>query len=288
MELDKLIGLIASTLHLVNEEININTTLREELGADSLDLELADNTTLTLSASGSGKLFTIDAKNGLLVNGGTNSKLVLNLLSSGNAYGGINMTAADNTKVATINTDVDISVKSSGTGYSGYALGIYASKGTMNINGKLIMKNGENPGVTNISGTEPDYYGWIDVYSTNGAVVNLKEADTISGGEGLYANNGGSVINVDGGSILHLKNNSKYYAIRAASASINVNMNADKTAPTDNKVVVQGNITTQSDWVNGNSDPSKDTVINFGLTTADSSLTGVAYNVFGNDGIVCW
>ncbi|MBQ0042629.1 MAG: acyl carrier protein [Lachnospiraceae bacterium] len=38
MELDKLIGLIASTLHLVNEEININTTLREELGADSLDL----------------------------------------------------------------------------------------------------------------------------------------------------------------------------------------------------------------------------------------------------------
>lgn len=254
-------------------------------GANSLDLELADNTTLTLSASGSGKLFTIDAKNGLLVNGGTNSKLVLNLLSSANAYGGINMTAADNTKVATINTDVDISVKSSGTGFSGYALGIYASKGTMNINGKLTMKNGENPSVTNISGTEPDYFGWIDVYSTNGAVVNLKTVDIISGGEGLYANNAGSVINVDGGSIVHLKNNSKYYALRAAGATINVNMNGDKTAPANNNVVIKGNITTQSDWVNKSSDNTKDTVINLGLTTANSSLNGVAYNVFGNDGI---
>ncbi|MBQ0067312.1 MAG: hypothetical protein KBS60_03895, partial [Phascolarctobacterium sp.] len=254
-------------------------------GANPLDLELADNTTLTLSASGSGKLFTVDAKNGLLVNGGTNSKLVLDLLSSKNAYGGINMTAADNTKVATINTDVDISVKSSGTGFSGYALGIYASKGTMNINGKLTMKNGENPGVTNISGTEPDYFGWIDVYSTNGAVVNLKTVDIISGGEGLYANNGGSVINVDGGSIVHLKNNSKYYALRAAGATINVNMNGDKTAPANNDVVIKGNITTQSDWVNKSSDNTKDTVINLGLTTANSSLNGVAYNVFGNDGI---
>ena len=119
-------------------------------------------------------------------------------------------------------------------------------------------------------------------FSNKAAVINVdgKANIDLSGRDGnaVAAIRSDSTVNIGGGSItVWEKQRNAYYALKTDVGTINVNMNADKTAAGNRTTVIKGNLSAYSESALENHDEVVDSVINLGLSDEDSSLTGVVF-----------
>ena len=184
----------------------------------------------------------------------------------------------------TIDGDVDIDVKGD---YS--TVGVYSHAGSTTINGDVKVKlDGNHGGFAE--------YGAAGIYAhagyggAVGGTINVNGNVDISGvGNGLFANIGGGIINVNGGKINIVDDNTKtgYSAIYSTCGAINMNTVKDEKGNVigagNNKVDITGNVVVSVGAVNY-VDCCTETEVNLGLTTKDSQLTGVIYNEFPEGG----
>ena len=226
--------------------------------------------------------------------------LTLNHIISTNSKGthitakNIDVTASGNGRVEAISTQagnltIDGNVNLHTSGGSGYILGIYAAHGeAMTINGDVTMKR--DSGYELDGGAGFGYYAHNAVYAGNGQKVTINgNVDFKVNGNGAFANQGGAEINIAGGSI-EIDKNSKagHAALRAESSTTNMNIEKDGsgniTGAGSHKVNLLGNVAATSGAVHS-AEYHRQTVVNLGLTTGDSTWSGVAYNAFPADGI---
>ena len=226
--------------------------------------------------------------------------LKLNHIISTNSKGthitakNIDVTASGNGRVEAISTQagnltIDGNVNLHTSGGSGYILGIYAAHGeAMTINGDVTMKR--DSGYELDGGAGFGYYAHNAVYAGNGQKVTINgNVDFKVNGNGAFANQGGAEINIAGGSI-EIDKNSKagHAALRAESSTTNMNIEKDGsgniTGAGSHKVNLLGNVAATSGAVHS-AEYHRQTVVNLGLTTGDSTWSGVAYNAFPADGI---
>lgn len=173
------------------------------------------------------------------------------------------------------------------------AVGVYASgNSTVELNGNLVMKGPKGEwGVDNNGTSSMGYHSVNGILAdapygaehTGGKVVVNGNVDLAVNGTGVLANGNGSTVVINGGGSI-LTNNSNQeanYALAAENGSISMNMNHDNTAAGTNKVDIKGNIGVLNSLV-GDFGEQNGSVINLGLSTADSSLHGVAVNSFAD------
>jgi len=184
----------------------------------------------------------------------------------------------------TIDGDVDIDVKGD---YS--TVGVYSHAGSTTINGDVKVKlDGNHGGFAE--------YGAAGIYAhagyggAVGGTINVNGNVDISGvGNGLFTNIGGATINVNGGKINIIDDNDKtgYSAIYATCGAINMNTVKDEKGnvigAANNKVDITGNVVVSVGAVNY-VDCYEYSLVNLGLTTKDSQLSGVIYNEFPEGG----
>ena len=192
-------------------------------------------------------------------------------------------------KVAKVVINGDTSINSYGVDYT---IGAYiVGNSILEINGNVAMK-GEGDkqwGIDNDGTSANGYHSISGLYAgatyypnqAGGRIVVNGNVDLAVNGTGVLANgNGSSVVINGGGTILTNKDNKDvHYALAAENGSVSMNMNKDNTAAGTNKVDIKGNIGVLKGAANEN-DTTKDTILNLGLSTADSVLTGVAVNNF--------
>ena len=184
----------------------------------------------------------------------------------------------------TIDGDVDIDVKGD---YS--TVGVYSHAGSTTINGDVKVKlDGNHGGFAE--------YGAAGIYAhagyggAVGGTINVNGNVDISGvGNGLFTNIGGATINVNGGKINIIDDNDKtgYSAIYSTCGAINMNTVKDEKGnvigAANNKVDITGNVVVSVGAVNY-VDCYEYSLVNLGLTTKDSQLSGVIYNEFPEGG----
>lgn len=192
-------------------------------------------------------------------------------------------------KVAKVVINGDTSINSYGVDYT---IGAYiVGNSILEINGNVAMKGqGDKQwGIDNDGTSANGYHSISGLYAgatyypnqAGGRIVVNGNVDLAVNGTGVLANgNGSSVVINGGGTILTNKDNKDvHYALAAENGSVSMNMNKDNTAAGTNKVDIKGNIGVLKGAANEN-DTTKDTILNLGLSTADSVLTGVAVNNF--------
>ena len=209
-------------------------------------------------------------------------KLVIKLDStkSGQGAQGIRQTKGN----LTVDGNVDIDVKGDNS-----TMGVYSHAGSTTINGDVKVKlDGNHGGFAE--------YGAAGIYAhagyggAVGGTINVNGNVDISGvGNGLFANIGGGTINVNGGKINIVDDNTKtgYSAIYSTCGAINMNTVKDEKGNVigagNNKVDITGNVVVSVGAVNY-VDCYEYSLVNLGLTTKDSQLTGVIYNEFPEGG----
>ena len=165
-------------------------------------------------------------------------------------------------------------------------IGVY-SQGNVVVNGDAkVNLEGHNGGTK--------YYGATGIYATSGMGNTKGGSITVNGNvdfqgnaNGLFANAGGAVINVKGGSIVvSEEQNMDYAAIRAEDGTVNMNVlrnEAGKVTGADNNDVnIKGNVVLSTGATNANDIHGTESAINLGLTTEGSSLTGAIANYYGD------
>ena len=265
-----------------NTTINVN-------GKDARGMDFADGTVVDAS----GKTLTINVTDGTRLNAGisqiTNAdshvkanKIVIKL-DSKDASGTTHAIHQDKGNL-TIDGDVDIDI----TGQR-HTVGVYSHAGSTTINGNVkVVLDGNHGGFAE--------YGAAGIYAhagyggAVGGTVNVNGNVDISGvGNGLFANIGGGTINVNGGKINIVDDNTDtgYSAIYSTCGAINVNTVKDEKGNVigagNNKVDITGNVVVSVGAVNY-VDCYEYSLVNLGLTTKDSQLTGVIYNEFPEGG----
>ena len=175
-----------------------------------------------------------------------------------------------------------------------YTLGAYVvGNSLLEIDGNVAMKGqGDKQwGIDNDGTSSVGYHSISGLYAgatyggnpAGGKIVVNGNVDLAVNGTGVLANGNGSSVVINGGTILTNKDNKDvHYALAAENGSVSMNMNKDNTAAGTNKVDIKGNIGVLKSAANEN-DTTKDTILNLGLSTADSVLTGVAVNNFTED-----
>ena len=194
---------------------------------------------------------------------------------------GVNITVG--TAKLTVDGNMDITVNGDND-----TIGIY-NRGNVVVNGDVKLNvDGNNGGW--------GYYGASGLYATssmgssNGGNITINgNIDFQGNANGLYANAGGSVINVNGGNIIVKEGQTQEYAaIRAANGVVNMNIvrNAEGnvTGAGTNDVTIKGNLSVDTATTNANDKHGTKSEINLGLTTDKSSLTGVIQNCFADEG----
>ena len=265
-----------------NTTINVN-------GKDARGMDFADGTVVDAS----GKTLKINVTDGTRLNAGisqiTNAdshvkanKIVIKL-DSKDASGTTHAIHQDKGNL-TIDGDVDIDI----TGQR-HTVGVYSHAGSTTINGNVkVVLDGNHGGFAE--------YGAAGIYAhagyggAVGGTVNVNGNVDISGvGNGLFANIGGGTINVNGGKINIVDDNTDtgYSAIYSTCGAINVNTVKDEKGNVigagNNKVDITGNVVVSVGAVNY-VDCYEYSLVNLGLTTKDSQLTGVIYNEFPEGG----
>ena len=165
-------------------------------------------------------------------------------------------------------------------------IGVY-SQGNVVVNGDAkVNLEGHNGGTK--------YYGASGIYATSGMGNTKGGTVTVNGnvdfqgnGNGLFANAGGAVINVKGGSIVvSEEQNMDYAAIRAEDATVNMNVvrseDGNVTGADTNDVNIKGNVVLSTGAANASDIHGTESAINLGLTTEGSSLTGAIANYYGD------
>ena len=265
-----------------NTTINVN-------GKDARGMDFADGTVVDAS----GKTLNINVTDGTRLNAGisqiTNAdshvkanKIVIKL-DSKDASGTTHAIHQDKGNL-TIDGDVDIDI----TGQR-HTVGVYSHAGSTTINGNVkVVLDGNHGGFAE--------YGAAGIYAhagyggAVGGTVNVNGNVDISGvGNGLFANIGGGTINVNGGKINIVDDNTDtgYSAIYSTCGAINVNTVKDEKGNVigagNNKVDITGNVVVSVGAVNY-VDCYEYSLVNLGLTTKDSQLTGVIYDEFPEGG----
>ena len=157
-----------------------------------------------------------------------------------------------------INSDVKLNIEGNNGGYQYYgATGLYATSAMGNSKGGTITVNGD-----------VDFQG---------------------NANGIWANAGGAVVNVNGGNIVVKEGQDMgYAAIKAENGTVNMNVLKDEagnvTGAADNAVTIKGNLSLDTGAVNSVDVHGTKSEINLGLSTAESSLTGVVQNSFAEGG----
>ncbi len=265
-----------------NTTINVN-------GKDARGMDFADGTVVDAS----GKTLNINVTDGTRLNAGisqiTNAdshvkanKIVIKL-DSKDASGTTHAIHQDKGNL-TIDGDVDIDI----TGQR-HTVGVYSHAGSTTINGNVkVVLDGNHGGFAE--------YGAAGIYAhagyggAVGGTVNVNgNVDIFGVGNGLFANIGGGTINVNGGKINIVDDNTDtgYSAIYSTCGAINVNTVKDEKGNVigagNNKVDITGNVVVSVGAVNY-VDCYEYSLVNLGLTTKDSQLTGVIYNEFPEGG----
>ncbi len=200
-------------------------------------------------------------------------------------------------KNAALHVVGDVSITAAGKGGTE---GIRLGSSSITIDGNVSMK--EKDGGYGISG-DPIADG-IAYMSNNGFMIQSLGGNspiavaTVNGlldlkviGNGVLVNAGGSTFNGQGGTIEvgQGTQNVAYAALRAQNGTINFNVLKDEngaiTGAGTNKVNISGNIALNTSATNTTDTAGKDSAINLGLNTADSTLNGVIYNGYGKDGV---
>ena len=182
---------------------------------------------------------------------------------------------ADNAAVAEITGNVKID-----TGNSKDAVGIHTSGNSqLTINGDLT--------VNAPAGTVDNRYGYYSngaIYAGGNRAIKKGSTITVNGNvninnNGVFANGFGSTVNINGGGNISIdKNNNKTsFAIGAQSGTVNVNMNTNKDGAADNKLNINGNIGLSAGLIQ-QGETAKNSVVNIGLSTSDSTLHGIVAN----------
>ena len=187
----------------------------------------------------------------------------------------------------TINGDVNLKVSGTANTLGAYIQG----NSKLTVNGNVTADvDGHNGGFS--------YYGATGLYSTSNMGPNSMGADiTVNGNvdlkgkaHGIFANAGGSKVTVNGGGSIEVDKASTnpYAAIRAEDGIVNMNVKLDSNGNAvgsfDKKVNIKGNLAVTTGAVNSVDKRGTLSQINLGLTTSDSTLEGVVYNAFPDEG----
>ena len=178
----------------------------------------------------------------------------------------------------------------------GYTLGAYATgDATINFNGNVTMK-GENNGWgidngdTGMSG-ENAYFSISGLYAganyvvKKGAIINVNgNVDLAVNGTGVVANGYNAEVNINGGGTITTNKDAtkQHYALVATNGKINMNMNDAKDGAGTSQVNIKGNLSVNDSAAHSN-DYAKDSIINLGLSTKESTLDGVIIKDFAAD-----
>ena len=168
-------------------------------------------------------------------------------------------------------------------------IGVY-NQGDVVVNGDVKLNiEGNNGGY--------QYYGATGLYATSamgdskgGTITVNGDVDFQGNANGLWANAGGAVVNVNGGGSIVVKEGQDmgYAAIKAENGTVNMNVLKDEagnvTGAADNAVTIKGNLSLDTGAVNSADVHGTKSEINLGLSTAESSLTGVVQNSFAEGG----
>ena len=167
-------------------------------------------------------------------------------------------------------------------------IGIY-NRGNVVVSGDVKLDiEGNNGG--------HQYYGATGLYATSamgnskgGTITVNGNVDFQGNANGIWANAGGAVVNVNGGSIVVKEGQDMgYAAIKAENGIVNMNVLKDEagnvTGAADNAVTIKGNLSLDTGAVNSADVHGTKSEINLGLSTAESSLTGVVQNSFAEGG----
>ena len=168
-------------------------------------------------------------------------------------------------------------------------IGVY-NQGDVVINGDVKLNiEGNNGGY--------QYYGATGLYATSamgnskgGTITVNGDVDFQGNANGIWANAGGAVVNVNGGGSIVVKEGQEmgYAAIKAENGTVNMNVLKDEagnvTGAADNAVTIKGNLSLDTGAVNSVDVHGTKSEINLGLSTAESSLTGVVQNSFAEGG----
>ena len=187
----------------------------------------------------------------------------------------------------TINGDVNLKVSGTANTLGAYIQG----NSRLIVNGNVTADvDGHNGGFS--------YYGATGLYSTSNMGPNSMGADiTVNGNvdlkgkaQGIFANAGGSKVTVNGGGSIEVDKTSTnpYAAIRAEDGVVSMNVkldsNGNAVGSLDKKVNIKGNLAVTTGAVNAVDKKGTLSQINLGLTTSDSTLQGVVYNAFPDEG----
>ena len=168
-------------------------------------------------------------------------------------------------------------------------IGVY-NQGDVVVNGDVKLDiEGNNGGY--------QYYGATGLYATSamgnskgGTITVNGNVDFKGNANGIWANAGGAVVNVNGGGSIVVKEGQDmgYAAIKAENGTVNMNVLKDEagnvTGAADNAVTIKGNLSLDTGAVNSVDVHGTKSEINLGLSTAESSLTGVVQNSFAEGG----
>lgn len=168
-------------------------------------------------------------------------------------------------------------------------IGIY-NRGNVVVNGDVKLNiEGHNGGY--------QYYGATGLYATSamgnskgGTITVNGNVDFKGNANGIWTNAGGAVVNVNGGGSIVVKEGQYmgYAAIKAENGIVNMNVLKDEagnvTGAADNAVTIKGNLSLDTGAVNSADVHGTKSEINLGLSTAESSLTGVVQNSFAEGG----
>lgn len=260
-------------------------TLRGIIDTPSISTD--EHERLALIQSGQGKNLTINA-----------GRLVLDAeqsASGGNTYG-MAIDGSVNPTHVTVNGNVDVTSTSKVKSSMGGAYGIWArGRAVIDIHGTVTMKK-ENGWAVDSDQNGFSFYGSGGILSTSvwgadlnqGATINVDNVDLKVNGNGLWTNIGGGIINVNGGSVeVNPNNGVGYSALLAECGTVNMNVLKDAdgnvTGAGNNDVTIKGNVFAATGAIN-DVDKGTYTSINLGLTNERSSLTGVIWNGFRDEG----
>ena len=260
-------------------------TLRGTIDTPSISTD--EHERLALIQSGQGKNLTINA-----------GRLVLDAeqsASGGNTYG-MAIDGSVNPTHVTVNGNVDVTSTSKVKSSVGGAYGIWArGRAVIDIHGTVTMKK-ENGWAVDADQNGFSFYGSGGILSTSvwgadlnqGATINVDNVDLKVNGNGLWTNIGGGIINVNGGSVeVNPNNGVGCSALLAECGTVNMNVLKDAdgnvTGAGNNDVTIKGNVFAATGAIN-DVDKGTYTSINLGLTNERSSLTGVIWNGFRDEG----
>ncbi len=286
----------------------VNTGVRKEDGT----YKFTKDSEITVAAGGP----AVNVEEDVIIRADGKTLKMKTVEGSGTVYG-INQSTAKKAEITAKNLDVEVTSTSRAEGIH-MANSNAAIRPEMTINGNVNLKvsgtantlgayiQGNSRLTVNGNVTADvdghnggfSYYGATGLYSTSNMGPNSMGADiTVNGNvdlkgkaHGIFANAGGSKVTVNGGGSIEVDKASTnpYAAIRAEDGIVNMNVkldsNGNAVGSLDKKVNIKGNLAVTTGAVNEVDKKGTLSQINLGLTTSDSTLQGVVYNAFPDEG----